>query len=71
MNNDVGDDNGGDRGASGVERLTDSHNIQQPAPTPEVNSEERRLDNWQALFILFTVAMLPAYVQPAQLQLET
>ena len=52
-----------------MDRFTDSHNIQQPQPSGEENVE-RRLDNWQALIILFTVAMLPSYVQPAELQLN-
>ena len=50
-----------------MDRFTDSHNnMQQPSD----ESVERRLDNWQALIILFTVAMLPSYVQPAELQLN-
>ena len=60
-----GDENA-DRGASNVERMTDSNNVQ---PDPEI-ADQRRLTNTQAVFILFTVAMLPAYVQPAQLDLQ-
>ena len=57
-------DNDRSIGNAPTERLTEP-GANQPPEQPQ----DRRLDNREALILLFTVAMLPSYVIPAPLDL--
>ena len=56
-----------DRDNSEVARQTDHSNQQEPIYVPE--DRQRRLENREALFILFTVGLMPSYMMPTPLRL--
>ena len=56
-----------DRDNSEVARQTDHSNQQEPIYVPE--DRQRRLENKEALFILFTVGLMPSYMMPTPLRL--
>ena len=61
-------DNDRSLGNAPTDRLTEPGG-NQPAESMPQAQQDRRLDNREALILLFTVAMLPSYVIPAPLDL--